>query len=56
MAVAITLQQYLEDQGVEYEVLVHSHTVSASRTAQKSHIPGDRVAKAVERLSAAGGN
>jgi Ala-tRNA(Pro) deacylase len=47
MAVAITLQQYLEDQGVEYEVLVHSHTVSASRTAQKSHVPGDQVAKAV---------
>jgi len=47
MAVAITLQQYLENQGVEYEVLVHSHTVSASRTAQKSHVPGDRLAKAV---------
>jgi Ala-tRNA(Pro) deacylase len=47
MAVAITLQQYLEDRGAEYEVLVHSHTVSASRTAQKSHVPGDQVAKAV---------
>ena len=47
MAVAITLQQYLEDQGVEYEVLVHSHTVSASRTAQKSHVSGDQLAKAV---------
>ncbi len=47
MAVAITLQQYLEDLDVEYDVLVHSHTVSASRTAQKSHVPGDQIAKAV---------
>lgn len=47
MAVAITVQQYLEDRGVDYEVLTHVHTVSASRTAQKSHVPGDRVAKAV---------
>lgn len=47
MAVAITVQQYLEDRGVAYEVLTHAHTVSASRTAQKSHVPGDRVAKAV---------
>ena len=47
MAVAITVQQYLEDRGVDYEVLTHAHTVSASRTAQKSHVPGDRVAKAV---------
>jgi Ala-tRNA(Pro) deacylase len=47
MAVAITVQQFLEDRGIDYEVLTHAHTVSASRTAQKSHIPGDRVAKAV---------
>lgn len=47
MAVAITVQQYLEDRGVDYDVLTHAHTVSASRTAQKSHVPGDRVAKAV---------
>ena len=47
MAVAITLQQYLEDRGVDYEVLTHAHTTSSSRTAQQSHIPGDRVAKAV---------
>jgi Ala-tRNA(Pro) deacylase len=47
MAVAITLQQYLDDRGVEYDVLVHSHTVSASRSAQKSHVSGDKVAKAV---------
>ena len=47
MAVAITVQQYLEDRGVDYEVLTHAHTTSSSRTAQQSHVPGDRVAKAV---------
>lgn len=38
MAVAITVQQYLEDRGVDYDVLTHAHTISSSRTAQKSHI------------------
>ncbi|MEE9139156.1 MAG: YbaK/EbsC family protein [Alphaproteobacteria bacterium] len=47
MALAITLKQYLADQGTEYEVVIHAPTVSASRTAQVSHVPGDRIAKAV---------
>lgn len=47
MAIAITLQQYLVDHGVTYDTLAHPQTPSASRTAQASHVPGDRLAKAV---------
>jgi Ala-tRNA(Pro) deacylase len=47
MAIAITLAQYLAEQGVKYEVVEHSHTATALETASTSHIPLDRLAKAV---------
>lgn len=47
MAVAMTLQEYLEARQVAYEVISHSHTNSALRTAEAAHIPGDQVAKCV---------
>ena len=47
MAIAMTLKQYLEDHGIEYDVLTHPETGCASRTAQVSHIPGDQLAKGV---------
>lgn len=47
MTVAPTLQQYLADNGVEFDTLTHPETPSASRTAQASHVPGDRLAKGV---------
>lgn len=47
MAIATTLEQYLSDNGVDYDVVTHAPTQSASQTAQVSHIPGDRIAKAV---------
>ena len=47
MTIARTLKQYLEDQGIEYDVLTHEETECSSRTAQVSHIPGDRLAKGV---------
>jgi Ala-tRNA(Pro) deacylase len=47
MAIAITLEQYLADSGVDYETLTHPRAMSSSQTAQVSHIPGGRLAKAV---------
>ncbi len=47
MTVAPTLHKYLAAQGIEYDTLKHEDTVSASRSAEASHVSGDRVAKAV---------
>lgn len=47
MAVAITLQEYLDRWGVEYEVVYHSHTDSSLRAAEAAHVPGDKLAKCV---------
>ena len=47
MAIAPTLAACLEQAGIQPEVVTHAPTPSASRTAQASHVPGDRVAKAV---------
>ena len=47
MAIAMTLQQYFTDNGITYETLSHPYTTSAAKTAQASHVPGDRIAKAV---------
>lgn len=47
MALAITLQQYLAEQNIAYEVITHRPTPSSSRSAEASQISGDRVAKAV---------
>lgn len=47
MAIAHTLQEFLNARGVDYDVLRHAKTPSASRTAQESHISGDLIAKGV---------
>jgi Ala-tRNA(Pro) deacylase len=47
MAIAITLKQFLADSGIDYEMLTHPRAVSSSKTAEVSHIPGARLAKAV---------
>ncbi len=47
MAIAITLRQYLENNEISYETLKHPYTLSSTKTAQASHVPGDRIAKAV---------
>ncbi len=47
MAIAITLQQYLDQNGVEYEVLPHAHTQTSLDTAHTSHIPAEHIAKSV---------
>jgi Ala-tRNA(Pro) deacylase len=54
MTIAATLASYLERAGIQPEILIHPHTPSASRTAEASHISGDRVAKAVMLKDATG--
>jgi len=47
MAIATTLQEYLESRGIAYDVVEHPHTDSAMRAAEAAHVPGDQVAKPV---------
>ena len=47
MAIAMTLQQFFEDHDIAYDTLSHPYTLSSSKTAQASHVPGERIAKAV---------
>lgn len=47
MGIAITLQQYLDGRGIDYEVLTHEPTSTSARTAEASHVSGDCFAKAV---------
>ena len=45
MAIAITLEKYLQKQDVEYDVTAHPRSYTSMETAQVSHVPGDRLAK-----------
>jgi Ala-tRNA(Pro) deacylase len=47
MAVAMTLQDYLDRWGVEYEVIPHPHTGSSLETAEAAHVSGEKIAKCV---------
>jgi Ala-tRNA(Pro) deacylase len=47
MAVAMTLQKYMEDQGVPYEVVSHPRAMRMATAAEAAHVPDDRVAKTV---------
>lgn len=47
MTIPKTVTRFLADQGVDYRVVQHPRTVTASRTAQAAHISGDRIAKGV---------
>lgn len=47
MGIALTLQEYLNDHSISYDVTTHELTNSSTRTAQASHVPGDRLVKGV---------
>jgi Ala-tRNA(Pro) deacylase len=47
MTIAPTLQQYMDEQGIRYELVPHEPTLSALGSAHAGHIPSDRLAKAV---------
>ncbi len=47
MGIALTLQQYLDGEGIAYDVVTHQKTDCSSRTAQASHVSGHCMAKGV---------
>ena len=47
MTIAPTLQKYLADHDVAYDLVSHRPTESSLRTAEASHIPGNRLVKGV---------
>jgi Ala-tRNA(Pro) deacylase len=47
MAIALTLERYLDARNVKYDVIAHAPTNSSMQTAKTCRIPGDRLAKAV---------
>lgn len=47
MAIAITLQQYLDNSDIDYELISHPYTQSSNETAQVGQISGEELAKAV---------
>ena len=47
MTIASTVQHYLDDCGIDYEILEHARTMTSMRTAEAGHISGERLAKAV---------
>ncbi|HWK38774.1 MAG TPA: YbaK/EbsC family protein [Hyphomicrobium sp.] len=47
MGIALTLQEYLDDNHVPYAVKQHKRTHCAYDTARATHVPGERIAKAV---------
>ena len=47
MAIALTLERYLDAHNVKYDVIAHDPTNSSMQTAKTCRISGDRLAKAV---------
>jgi Ala-tRNA(Pro) deacylase len=47
MAIAETIQRFLEQQSVEYDLVPHPHTGSSHETAEAAHVDEDHIAKAV---------
>jgi Ala-tRNA(Pro) deacylase len=47
MAIAKTVQNYLQKYHVPYSVVAHPRTLSCKETAQAAHVPAERIAKAV---------
>ncbi len=47
MAIVKTVESYLAEHGVDYVLILHPHTGSSMETAERAHVPGDRLAKGV---------
>jgi len=47
MALAAIIKEYLENLKLSYELVAHSHSSSALRSAEAAHVPGDLIAKSV---------
>ena len=47
MGMSITLRNYLDSFGIQYQLVRHPRSSSSSMTAEAAHIPGGKLAKAV---------
>ncbi|WP_157018680.1 aminoacyl-tRNA deacylase [Mesorhizobium xinjiangense] len=47
MGIALTMQEYLEDNHLAYDLAKHRKTATSAMTAQASHVPGGCLAKGV---------
>jgi len=47
MPIAITLENYLKEHNVNYDVISHSHTSYSMQSAEAAHIPGNELAKSI---------
>ena len=47
MAIAMTVSNYLDEHGVDYDILSHPHTMTSGQSAEAAHVPGTRLAKSV---------
>lgn len=47
MTLAISLKNHLDRMRIRYEIVPHGATPSTSRTAEASHVSGDKIAKGV---------
>lgn len=47
MAIAITLREYLDQEGINYHLVEHPYTDRSTETAKVAHVPGDQLAKSV---------
>jgi Ala-tRNA(Pro) deacylase len=47
MSLSATLQHYLEQHGISYELVPHRHTESSMNAASVAHIPAAKIAKPV---------
>ena len=54
MSVSLTLQSYLGDHHIAYDIQKHERTANSARTAECCHIPGHRLAKGVVLKSGTG--
>ncbi|MGD8514254.1 MAG: YbaK/EbsC family protein [Granulosicoccaceae bacterium] len=47
MSISLTLQKYLADHGIAYDIVSHRHTGNTMNAVQAAHVPADEVAKPV---------
>jgi len=47
MTIASRLRQFLDREGVRYDVVSHPRTATSSQSAEAAHIPGNHLAKSV---------
>lgn len=47
MAISMTLAEYLDNEGISYDLVAHPYTHSSLESAESAHIPGDKLAKCI---------